>query len=169
MKRNVLLMMLVIFNTSWVRANEVSKQKQALQYFQAIKFFWNEKDGTLSNGNKGTRGHEKIFTDESLKHVKSLPNLRHLHLNHTSITDAGLVELEGLNQLESIHLWGTRISDAGLVHLAGLEKLQKLDLSWTQVKGPGLAHLGDLNRLQELQLIGITITDEALRHLVPLK
>ena len=105
MKMKVLLIVAAVVATaSPTCAEKFTAEQQALQYFRTIKFLFDQKAGTLSNGNSGTRGHEKIFTDEGLKHAKALPNLRHLHLNGTSITVGGLAELKGLKQLESINL-----------------------------------------------------------------
>ena len=57
--------------------------------------------------------HTKI-TDESLKDVAKLQNLRHLYLKNTQITDEGLKDVAKLQKLKLLFLIDTKNTDAGL-------------------------------------------------------
>jgi protocatechuate 3,4-dioxygenase beta subunit len=92
-----------------------------------------------------TIGRGKI-TDESLRHVGSLPNLEHFALasmagNVPVLTDQGLKYLASSTNLEDISIHGERITDDGLVHLYGLKKLKELDISQTMVTQKGVDEL----------------------------
>lgn len=120
-------------------------------------------------------------TDEGIKHIEGLTDLRELDLNmyrstglgqgeHVGrISDAGLASLRGLSGLEKLVLFGVPMTDAGLAHLAGLTNLRELDLRATRIAGPGLIHLAGLTRLQKLNLEYRPITDADLKHLAGLK
>jgi hypothetical protein len=53
-------------------------------------------------------------TDQGLKHLQGLANLRTLLLSHVAVTDAGVEELKKLKQLEYLELNGTKMTAAGL-------------------------------------------------------
>jgi hypothetical protein len=77
-------------------------------------------------------------TDDGLKAVEPLTNLRRLHLENTKITDAGLAHLKGLTNLEYLNLYGTPVTDAGLANLEGLKNLKALYLWQTKVTPAGV-------------------------------
>jgi len=81
------------------------------------------------------------ITDEGLKNLENLPNLRKLHLENTKITDAGLAHLKNLQNLEYLNLYGTAVSDAGLTDLQGLKNLKALYLWQTKVTPTGVEQL----------------------------
>lgn len=84
-------------------------------------------------------------TDEGLRYVKNLRNLRELDLVGTDVTDTGLAYLSGLARLEKLRVVSpmrpSQISDAGIVQLKQLRKLRELDLECTQVTPQGLKDL----------------------------
>jgi len=132
------------------------------------------------------------LTDKDLAVLGSLPNLRHLNLDHTTITDegmkqvgratslvslsmsdvqatdAGLAELRNLINLEDLLLNGVGITDAGLVHLKACTQLRKLSLYRTGVTDAGLVHLKEMFFLEHLSLDKTQVTDAGLRHLAAL-
>ena len=57
------------------------------------------------------------ITDEVLKKVAKLQNLKKLALTDYKITDAGLREVAKLQKLEELRLEGTQITDAGVAEL----------------------------------------------------
>lgn len=81
------------------------------------------------------------ITDEGLKSLENLPNLRKLHLENTKITDAGVAHLKKLQSLEYLNLYGTAVSDAGLTDLQGLKNLKALYLWQTKVTPTGVEQL----------------------------
>jgi hypothetical protein len=118
-------------------------------------------------------------TDEGLRVLKDLPNIRHVSLEYSDrttmptssgaptglITDAGLAHLEKLTQLQSLHLRGLPITDAGMQYFVGMSGLHVLYLDRTNVRGPGLAHLSSLRQLMTLNLSGSAVTDQGLSYL----
>jgi Leucine-rich repeat (LRR) protein len=77
-------------------------------------------------------GGSKRVTDEGIRHLARLPELRELDLSGTAITDEGLAVLTQLPHLERINLSGTRVTDAGLQHLRGCHELREIHLMWTR-------------------------------------
>lgn len=138
---------------------------------------------TLSVGPSGQ------LTDDGLKHLASLNELKGLSVSHTNIGDAGLKHLENLQTLKSLHLDDTNITASGIARLAkalpeleslsvgqtgigdeglrgiGNLKLTYLQLDKMEITDTGLAHLSRLDTLETLKLTGSPITDEGLKHL----
>ena len=72
-------------------------------------------------------------TDDWVVPIKSLKNLRKLHLEKTRITDKALDAVAGLSSLEYLNVYKTGITDAGLDKLKNLKKLKSLYLWQTKV------------------------------------
>jgi Leucine-rich repeat (LRR) protein len=73
-------------------------------------------------------------TDETLRYLKGLKNLRELDLNDTRVTDEGLAVLAELPALKTLRLRKTAITDEGFRrHLLGKKQLTELDLTGTKV------------------------------------
>jgi hypothetical protein len=68
------------------------------------------------------------ITNDGLKAVGGMKQLRRLHLEKTQIDDVGLEHLLGLTELEYLNLYGTKVTDAGISKLAGLKNLKRLYL-----------------------------------------
>jgi hypothetical protein len=115
-----------------------------------------------------TLSGSKAVTDEGLRHLARLPNLRHLDLGGTAITDRGISVLRELPKLETVSLAMTRITDAGVAHLASCDDLREVNLSWT---GTGDGAIRALAGKQKLHLFrsgnGVTDAGLALLHDVP--
>lgn len=105
------------------------------------------------------------ITDERLKRLYGLVNLKKLGLSDTQITNAGLKHLSGLVRLTHLNLTHTKITDAGLKHLRGLVGLTHLNLDRTQIKGRGLAYLSGAVNLESLYLDDTQITSELIYNL----
>jgi hypothetical protein len=80
-------------------------------------------------------------TDDGLKAVQGLKNLRRLHLENTKIGDGGLAHLKDLSNLEYLNLYGTQVTDSGLSQLEGLKNLKSLYLWQTKVTPEGVEKL----------------------------
>jgi len=102
---------------------------QKLQNLRVLRLSGDKFEGT------GLREHRllqklglggKGFTDQALKEVKELKNLRYLSLLHTSITEAGLKELEQLANLEHLTLFGNKTTKDSAPRLH--QALPKLDV-----------------------------------------
>ena len=83
--------------------------------------------GVVSLNLSGSRA----LTDEGLRVLARLPNVRHLDLSGTAITDRGLGVLREMRSLETVSLALTRVTDAGVAHLAHCDELRQVDLSHT--------------------------------------
>ncbi len=112
---------------------------------------------------------KKGATDNGLRHLAGLKNLKFLDLSYSKLTNAGLRHLAGLKGLTELVLDHTKVTDEGLKHLAGLEKLTDLSLGHTAVTDEGLKHLAGLEKLTDLSLGHTAVTDEGLKHLAGLK
>lgn len=85
----------------------------------------------------------KRISDDDLKLLQPLRNLRKLDLEETPITDAGLKHLADLTSLEYLDLEETRVTDAGMEHLKGLKNLRVINLDDTRVTRRGEQILRD--------------------------
>lgn len=103
-------------------------------------------------------------TDETLRVLSLLPQLRVLHVSNTSITDAGLAELAHLHELEWLSL-NTDLSDAALVHVGKLRSLRQLEISRAPITDSGLSELYGLRRLERLTLEEILATRAGVAQL----
>jgi len=100
-------------------------------------------------------------------HLEGLKKLRKLDLFYSPITDAGLAYLKGLTELEDLKLVGElpKVTDAGLVHLRRMTKLKRLDLGTRRITNAGVAHLRGLTEMETLFLPIDRITNAGLGYL----
>lgn len=85
----------------------------------------------------------------------------------TSATDDDLKRLQPLTDMRVLDLRGTRITDESLRWLSERDwpKLRRLDLSATRITDAGMPFLGKLIQLENLNLDGVSITDSGVSHL----
>jgi hypothetical protein len=102
------------------------------------------------------------ITDEELRHLSALKELRHLRLDRTRITDAGLVHLVRLEGLESLDLAHTQVTDEGLKTLARMPSLTTLGFDGTRIGDAGLTHLAPLRRLEVIYLAKTSATQQGI-------
>ena len=108
--------------------------------------------------------NSKSVTDEGVRHLARMPQLRVLDLSQTGITDRGLEVLRHLPNLESLSLVFTRVTDAGLEHLRGSHSLERLNLMWTNTGDGAIRALAGKRRLSHLWS-GNNLTDSGLTAL----
>jgi hypothetical protein len=81
-------------------------------------------------------------SSEGLRHLLSVPDLRHLVLASGTIEDRGLNYVVTLADLEELDIhYQRRITDAGILRLAQLKKLRRLTISDTGVTQQGIVRL----------------------------
>ena len=80
-------------------------------------------------------------TDDSLKKLSHLYELRTLRISYTAVTDNGLQHLQHLSNLQALSLKDTKVTDAGLKHLGALTKLSFLQIQKTKVTEKGIKYL----------------------------
>lgn len=74
-------------------------------------------------------------TDETLKYVAEMKDLRELDISYSQVTDAGLEILSGLPKLEKLHIRKVPITDAGFrKYLMPMPSLLMVDVQDTPVK-----------------------------------
>jgi hypothetical protein len=110
------------------------------------------------------------ISDEGLKHIRGLVNLKNLHIDSSRVTDAGFLALAGMTKLDHLVLQSHSFSDRGFTTVAGMK-----DLTWLCVGGSkgspslisddGLALVTSMKNLTNLQLSHSRVTDKGLVHL----
>ena len=73
------------------------------------------------------------ITDEGLRYLREMRNLRSLVLQRTAITGSGLAYLQSLSALEQLNLSHTPLNDSGAVHLLRFPSLKEVYLYNTAV------------------------------------
>jgi hypothetical protein len=106
-------------------------------------------------------------TNECLKVVGQLTNLRSLVLGSTGITGAGMGHLDGLKRLEVLNLRDSMVGDDGMRSVGTHVTLKQLRLN-SSVSAKGLA---ELVRLTSLEVIWIDrrLNDEDMRFIGQLR
>ncbi len=118
------------------------------------------------------------ITNEGIRHLARLPNLRSLDVRRSRVTDEGLAHLRGVKTLESLELPDEGISDRGLAYLSELPRLHKLDISRVHLVDPskdhgyytdkGIAMLARCRSLEELSIGSIGVTDASMEAIASL-
>ncbi len=67
-----------------------------------------------------------------------------------TLTDDGLKQLGALKQLKRLELSDTPVTDDSVRHLAGLKKVEMLDLDRTKVTDAGLKRLAEMENHRSL-------------------
>jgi hypothetical protein len=110
----------------------------------------------------------KAVTDDGVRHLARLPNLRQLDLDGTAITDRGLAVLRELPKLETVSLAMTHVTDAGVAHLANCDELRAVNLSGTRAGDGAIRALEGKRKLRVFRSgNGVTDVGLALLHELP--
>ncbi len=105
------------------------------------------------------------FTDEMMKRVATIKELKSLDVSHTKVTDEGLKRIVKLPLVE-LELVQCAITDEGLKSVAKIKTLEKLNISETAVSDAGVPDLLKLPKLDDLSIAATKITDEGVAILV---
>ncbi|HEY7427841.1 MAG TPA: hypothetical protein VH682_26655 [Gemmataceae bacterium] len=112
---------------------------------------------------EGGEARGEPVTDEGLKAVMRLTDLRVLALKWVPVNDARVKDLAGLPELRELDLSSTEVTDAVFKTLMDFRKLRKLNLvGKVKVTGTGL---GQLAKLPELRSLEISVTAAGLKEL----
>jgi len=127
-------------------------------------------DATLDLLNGGTNVTEVILTacavtDLGLVHLQSLKHLESLSIIEVKISDEGLRAVQGLENLRWVNLNATNVRGSGLKYLP--KKIKTLNLMHTFTNDAAV-HLARFEELGTLYLGGPLISDEALDDLAKL-
>jgi Leucine-rich repeat (LRR) protein len=104
------------------------------------------------------------ISDDGLRHLQQLRNLKSLDIFSGRITDAGCSHISAMTSLESLELCGGGVGDLGCIALAALENLTSLNLSQNErITNRGAAALATLANLKVLNLSNTRVNSSALR------
>ena len=113
--------------------------------------------------------YNKNLTDDGLKHLRGLTDLRTLAIRKTPITGSGLADLAPLTGLRELALTESRkFVPANARHLAAFRNLAALDLSDFETSDAGATVVGGLPGLVELKLSHAGMTDAGAARLAGL-
>lgn len=104
-------------------------------------------------------------TDEGLRHLSALSDLRRLTIRGAKITDRGVDSLLALKQLRSLNIPQADLSDEGFRRLSELPRLELLRLGSPRLTDAALESVPAFPKLRFLHLIDVPVTDRGLRHL----
>ncbi len=107
----------------------------------------------------------KGLTDEDLRRICQLREIRALRIGRSDVTDEGLKSLENLHKLEVLSLTSAPISDAGVESLARLPQLRTLILQKTQITDASIPQLSKLVRLERLNVRKTMLSPDGLKQL----
>ncbi len=104
-------------------------------------------------------------TDEGLKGLESLKQMRYVHISQADVGDATLRRLAGLQWLETIELHGTSITGQNVPSLACRRTLIRFAANDSPFHNDFLATLAACRNLQYLELVRTEISDDGVAHL----
>lgn len=103
----------------------------------------------------------RMITDEGMKVVDHLPNLRVMAIWSTSLTDKTMARIGKLKGLEVLDFQRTKITEEGLEHLRGAPNVVTLIHS-LQLTDVGLDHLASIPHLKQDHLRCTGLTDRGI-------
>jgi hypothetical protein len=106
----------------------------------------------------------KALTDEGLRHLARMPQLRDLELGGSTspLSDRGLEVLRHLSELRRFRMcWTQGVTDAGVAHLAFCNLLEDVNLLGTPSGDGAIRALAEKRHLRRLQT-GRAVTDAGL-------
>ena len=129
----------------------------------------NEQFGLSRVGSVGY-GDSHTSLVQKLTQLLAHPTLEQTYLRHTKLTNNDLKIIARMSNLKELDIGNTKITAVGVRHLAKLEKLENLNLWMTKITGNGgLSALEKLPRLKSLELDETDIDDGALLLLARIK
>jgi Leucine-rich repeat (LRR) protein len=120
------------------------------------------------------------ITDEGVRALVKLEQLRQLVLRDTAMTDISIQRLSQLARLETLMVGQSRVpeneaqrvsrvTDASLIHLRSLRNLRSLSLTGCAITDAGCETLASNAELKRLCVSGTAIGDQGLKHLSNLR
>ena len=113
------------------------------------------------------------MTDEGFRSLSRMTKMKNLVLQSHRFSDRGFSAVRQMKQLESLCVGGkawdrSLITDEGLAVVADMKELENLNLSYTSITSNGLRHVSKLGKLKILDLAGCDIRDDGLTNLAGL-
>ncbi|MBX3449970.1 MAG: hypothetical protein KF777_10445 [Planctomycetaceae bacterium] len=124
--------------------------------------------GTVANLPERREEIEEILaggsqvTDNGLKQLSALPNLRTLDVLGTKVTNEGVASIAKITSLESLRFTGQQLKDDGAAELAKMPNLRKLYIDNVALSPTGWAAIGRIPSLEVLHVSHSSIGDAAM-------
>ncbi len=113
----------------------------------------------------GPRQENHNPSDDALRHLPALPDLRVLLLSDTQARDDSMRHLAGLTKLELLYMWDvSEVTDEGAAHLGRLRNLRYVHLSNSQATDTTLKMLADLPEVTGLSLQFNRFSDDGVKR-----
>lgn len=112
-----------------------------------------------------TLSGNRELTDEGLKSLGDLVNLKELYLTDIPIDGSVISSWNRLTQLEELNLSYTKLDEKHLVHLSGMKNLKLLDVTYTDFSDAGLEFVRGLKQLSVLFVMATRVTPEGAAEL----
>jgi hypothetical protein len=107
-------------------------------------------------------------TEELLKQLNLLEELRGINLSYTTIKDPGLELLKSLKGIEELWVESAGIEGAGLKVLKEMPSLLNINLNHNRIRDEDFQNVRYLEKLTSLSASRTEITDDSLRYLAKL-
>jgi uncharacterized membrane protein len=77
-------------------------------------------------------------TDEELKNISQLENIRMLYLNNTAISDTGISYIKSMKELRYLNVVGIAVTDKTLIALRDMSELNEIYIYQTKITSEGV-------------------------------
>ena len=110
------------------------------------------------------------FTDNMVRDIGKLHELKYLNISNTKISNEGMVEISKIMpNLSEIFFSACQVDDTGFVHLAKLEILYAIEAEATLITDKGVESLVQVDQLTILCVKNTLLTDKSIPFLLKMK
>jgi hypothetical protein len=110
--------------------------------------------------------HGYDFYDDDFEVMSKWTHLEGFHVVYSEqVTDNGVKHLKNLRNLKRLALWNSALTDVGMKYLTPLSNLERLDIQYSPVTDAGLEPLKSLRKLKVLWLGGTKVTENGIQDL----
>jgi hypothetical protein len=114
--------------------------------------------------------HATLITPKGTAALKKIPSLKHVNILYSHLTDESLKNIGELHQLKKLYVFRNQFTDIGLSYLKNLDQLEILDIKAnndkvTVITDTGVKYLEGLKNLKELYIVDADVTPEGIQRL----
>jgi eukaryotic-like serine/threonine-protein kinase len=110
--------------------------------------------------------NQKKITEEGLKSLLKMTELKNLDLNNTSVGNEGIRTLQQLPNLEILGLRNSKMTDEGFAEMKTLKRLWVLHIGRTKITDTGLKHLSEISTLREFDVRDTQVTPKGIEAFI---
>jgi hypothetical protein len=110
-------------------------------------------------------GKAEALTDDSVRQISNLRELRQLHLPPATITDQQMQTLSCLSKLEDLNLRKSSVEIAGSKSFRQFRCIRKLNLSENPITDEAMQSVASCRELHDLNVSNTKITDDGVTYL----